>query len=493
MVVALGPLIVVAAPPAHASVFTVTSGNDDGPGSFRQAIADASADTDGSTVIEFTPDLSVNLAGDVSPPIYTGTSDLTTNGNGLSISGRAGTLASSAGVTTVEDLEVSGGRSSFGGAISTEGDLHLVDSTFTGNGDRFASGGAVATRGDVSITDSTFSHNSVGFFNGGAVLAFGDVSVTGSTFGFNASEVGNGGAIAAGGEVSVTDSTFTANTGGIGGAISADDTVRITGSTFSTNSAISGGAAEGEALSIINSTSSYNSADSGAGIFTGGEATLSYTTLVGNSAAKGANVAAASLTSFGSVVADPGGGVNCSVGSTGGSLYSYDDDASCGFSGTGSTSGGPDPATGVLGSYGGPTSTRVPGGLSPLLDAIPVSACDPGVTTDQRGLARPQGPGCDIGAVEVQVQGARTAAPTARPRGSRSVPCRFGTGRSVRRRSGIDTTAWAAGHDDHDPGKLVHTLAAPHRLADSEGAGLGAVDGVGWRRARGLVRRSRSA
>jgi hypothetical protein len=37
---------------------------------------------------------------------------------------------------------------------------------------------------------------------------------------------------------------------------------------------------------------------------------------------------------------------------------------------------------------------------SPAIDAIPESEC--AVETDQRGMARPQGNGCDIGAFEVQ-------------------------------------------------------------------------------------------
>ncbi|MGB8634323.1 MAG: choice-of-anchor Q domain-containing protein, partial [Rhodanobacteraceae bacterium] len=44
-----------------------------------------------------------------------------------------------------------------------------------------------------------------------------------------------------------------------------------------------------------------------------------------------------------------------------------------------------------------PTMTPLPGSL--VIDA---AACDAGVPTDQRGLTRPQGAGCDIGAVEVE-------------------------------------------------------------------------------------------
>ena len=43
---------------------------------------------------------------------------------------------------------------------------------------------------------------------------------------------------------------------------------------------------------------------------------------------------------------------------------------------------------------------------SPLIDAIPVASCQvsvaAGVVTDQRGVTRPQGSGCDVGSVETQ-------------------------------------------------------------------------------------------
>jgi hypothetical protein len=51
-----------------------------------------------------------------------------------------------------------------------------------------------------------------------------------------------------------------------------------------------------------------------------------------------------------------------------------------------------------LGSHGGPTRTMPPNPGSPALDAM-VSGC-PALPTDQRGRFRPDGAGCDIGAVE---------------------------------------------------------------------------------------------
>jgi hypothetical protein len=49
----------------------------------------------------------------------------------------------------------------------------------------------------------------------------------------------------------------------------------------------------------------------------------------------------------------------------------------------------------------------LPQSASPLLDAIPIPDCQTGpaagVAVDQRGISRPQGPGCEIGSVEIEV------------------------------------------------------------------------------------------
>jgi hypothetical protein len=58
-----------------------------------------------------------------------------------------------------------------------------------------------------------------------------------------------------------------------------------------------------------------------------------------------------------------------------------------------------DPLLGQLGDNGGSTDTMALGAGSPALDFA--GAC--GLTTDQRGLARPSGGACDSGAFEVQV------------------------------------------------------------------------------------------
>jgi len=139
-----------------------------------------------------------------------------------------------------------------------------------------------------------------------------------------------------------------------------------------------------------------------------------YATIDGNTAGTGANILTlGTLTSFGSVVAQPlGGGANCStLDVTVSHGYNDEDDAgaSCGFStGKDDLAPGTSADLGPLGSNGGPTETMVPNVGSPLINAIPNGSCESdgaaGITADQRGFPRPSPVGgvCDVGAVEVQ-------------------------------------------------------------------------------------------
>jgi hypothetical protein len=88
--------------------------------------------------------------------------------------------------------------------------------------------------------------------------------------------------------------------------------------------------------------------------------------------------------------------------------YNFADDATCDLTGTGDRESAGDPMIGALASNGGPTQTRLPADTSPLIDGVPLDQCQAdgatGVTTDQRGITRPQAAGCDIGSVEVVPQ-----------------------------------------------------------------------------------------
>ena len=57
---------------------------------------------------------------------------------------------------------------------------------------------------------------------------------------------------------------------------------------------------------------------------------------------------------------------------------------------------------GALADNGGPTPTRA---LLPGSPAIDAGSCASDAADDQRGVARPQGDGCDIGAFEYEGSG----------------------------------------------------------------------------------------
>jgi hypothetical protein len=213
----------------------------------------------------------------------------------------------------------------------------------------------------------------------------------------------------ANGTVTLTNSTISGNTAtaGDGGGVWANGTVTLTNSTISGNTATGTG--------------------TGGGVWANGTVTLVYATVVQNSAPTGANFDAnGALTSFGSVVAQAGGGgANCAVTSTTSNGFNFSDDASAGVSchfnaATDLVGASNDPMLGALANNGGPTQTRLPVSGSPLIDAIPLASCQAdgasGITTDQRGFPRPALNGCDIGAVEIQPAApAPTPAPTPAP------------------------------------------------------------------------------
>jgi hypothetical protein len=101
---------------------------------------------------------------------------------------------------------------------------------------------------------------------------------------------------------------------------------------------------------------------------------------------------------------------NCAPGSGIDSLGdNIDSGSDCGFTSAGGLSD-TDPRLGPLQDNGGPTQTLGLEAGSPALDKVPATdaACP---ATDQRGVPRPQGPACDIGAFELAVLPANTIVP----------------------------------------------------------------------------------
>lgn len=193
-----------------------------------------------------------------------------------------------------------------------------------------------------------------------------------------------------------------------GGGVFNNGSMTLNSSTVDHNQARSGGGIEhfGGTLRLTNDTLSNNSAsDNGGGLYNEGSAILKNVTLSLNTASdpeNGGNIFNdnAQLSIGNSIVAHAGAAGNC--GTNDGFLnslgHNLDDDNTCGFGATGDIVNA-DPLLGPLQDNGGhtPTHALLPG--SPAIDA---GDCSNGtVTEDQRGLPRPQGAACDIGAYEV--------------------------------------------------------------------------------------------
>jgi hypothetical protein len=291
-------------------------------------------------------------------------------------------------------------------ALTLTGNGHTITQTCAGQGVLLIIGSGGLTLDGVTITGGTASGPGGGVFSQGAAVTLTNSTITGNTAGANA------GGLTVVGAVTLTNSTVSGNSGPDGG-IFTNGSVTLTNSTVSGNTGSSGSGGIGAnpgPVTLVNSTVSGNTGGAGGGVFTEQGLTLVYSTVVSNTATDGANlfVDFGDLTSFGSVVALPqGGGANCSIvrGATTSNGFNFSDDASCAFATATDKQSAGDPGLGALADNGGPTLTRVPQTGSSLIDAIASASCQAdgasGITTDQRGITRPQGSGCDIGAVEV--------------------------------------------------------------------------------------------
>jgi CSLREA domain-containing protein len=204
--------------------------------------------------------------------------------------------------------------------------------------------------------------------------------------------------------LSITNSTFSSNTATsayLGGAIynTSNSTVTIIKSTFSGNKALCGGAIFNEGtLGITNSTFSGNEADQdGGAIYNKDVVSITHGTFSGNAAvSQGAGIynGGGTLNFSNTIIANPISGDDCrnNLGTIGINHNNLVEDGSCSAAFSG------DPILGPLADNGGPTLTHalLPGSLA--INNGYLAACS---ATDQRGIERPQGPGCDIGAYEM--------------------------------------------------------------------------------------------
>ena len=460
----VGILVALNAPTVRGQTFTVTTNQDSGAGSLRQAILDANVDNVADVInFNLASPATITVASQlptISQPLTIsgpGAASLTVSGgdttsifrvgvgvtvtiSGMTIADGAATEAAgifnAGGVLTLDNVVMSGNNSTqFGGAIISTGTLTVNGSTFSQNTAGIR-GGAIEDQGtQLTVTDSSFTSNTVtgdGVDTGGAAIATGGtVSVSGSTFTRNSTGNYGGAILNHGGSVTASTSTFASNSAGVdGGAIFGDALVtRVQKSTFQGNSADNGGAIRSNdtEFTVGNSTFSANSASVDGGavyVSSGAGATVSFSTFVNNtavSAASGGNIFNAGSASIRNTILSGGSPDNCdgtvAIANSGGNLST---DATC----TGFTQ-----VTvlqlnlGLLASNGGPTQTHALQTGSVAIDAAPACTSVAGgtVTEDQRGVVRPQGTACDIGAYEIVATGpaptptatATTTAPTA--------------------------------------------------------------------------------
>jgi CSLREA domain-containing protein len=336
------------------------------------------------------------------------------------------------GTVTLTNSSVSGNFAfSWGGGIYNTGTMTLSNSTVSGNRTFFSEdepspGGGIYNQatGTMTLSNSTVSGNTTaafeanpsGFGNGGGIYNRGTVTLTNSTLVSNtATSSSGGGVLNDRGRVTVLHSTLSRNTASAGGGIANGGTLTLSNSTLSGNVAADdfgrgGGIWNNGPLTLTNSTLVSNTAFQGGGVYNFGLLAVLYSTLSRNVASGASPNQGGGIfndTSVGGTVAltgtilssnDPGG--NCSGPMTEGQGYNLDSGTSCNLSRTTDLTA-TDPLLGPLADNGGPTPTLalLPG--SPAIDhgGTSTNGCPP---TDQRGVTRPQGPACDIGAYEAQ-------------------------------------------------------------------------------------------
>jgi len=365
IIVVLAGLLSGMPPVARADALTVTNTDDSGAGSLRQTIADAApgdvilfdSSLAGQTIrltaqLEIDKDLAIDGSG-LDAPIHISGNDAV----------RVFQVTSGVHVT-LKRLTIVHGYGDNGGGIYIDSDAAVTlshSAVLSSTASNW--GGGIYNRWSSAliVQDSTLSGNSA-YGGGGIYNSLGTLTVRNSTFSGNSAYDGGG----------------IYNASGPGGSVAT-----VENSTLSGNSASNeGGGIYNESVATIrNSTLSGNSASSqGGGIYNVGgqlESVLNYqNTLIVNSLSGGDCYSGWTIVT---------------------NINNLVEDGTC----LAELSG--DPLLGPLADNGGDTGNGAPLLTHMLLDGSPAldagddAACLP---TDQRGVQRPLGSHCDIGAVE---------------------------------------------------------------------------------------------
>jgi len=325
------------------------------------------------------------------------------------------------GILTLSSVSVSQNQAQYlGGAIYNQGTLFLSNATVNENttGGR---GGGIFSSGNLTLSNAVLNGNAANE-HGGGIYDSGNLTITSSTISGNKAN-GVGGGIYNERTLNVADSTINGNTARAGGGIyNYAGTVVLTNSTVSGNSADNSGGGIQNASSfvvvgtliLINSTISGNTASSqGGGIYLDGQLTASFSTITGNSVTESNGQGGGFYLQGSKKVQLKGVILALNTASQGPECYGaleskgynlIKSNAECTFTRDRTDILNQDPLLGSLGDNGGFVQTHLPQAGSPVLDKVPPTSCtdlrgNP-VSADARGVRRPQGSACDIGAVE---------------------------------------------------------------------------------------------
>ena len=360
--------------------------------SLRAAITAANADSlAGEHTISFNLTYPVTIT--LSSPLPVISSTLVINGpgaNNLVLSGNGQVLV----------LEVGNGA-----------DLSLNGIAIRQGYNLFTGAGLLNDHGTLTISDSLIANNLNGGGDGGGLYNDGGVvNIFNTTFSEN--DAFHHGAISNSGLMTITNSTFTDNFARIGGAISNNGVMTVRNSTFSGNIAtqIGGGAIDNrDTLIVVNSTFFHNGSTFGADIFNGDTLHVTNSTFYSATLPSLDSIhtgISQTVTVSNTILAAGSGIENC--GGDGVVNFGADNLA------TDTTCGGATVVTiaqlklGTLQNNGGntPTIALLPGSQAidagdDAICAAPTGAPAYGAGgEDQRGVLRPQGAHCDVGAFE---------------------------------------------------------------------------------------------
>jgi hypothetical protein len=275
-----------------------------------------------------------------------------------------------------------------GGMVNhTNSSPALMNVTFNNNSADYGGGMFNTTSSNPTLTNVTFISNFAGLQGGGMANVFNSSPIlTNVSFSSNSATNGGGMRNFYNSSPMLTNVTFSGNSAAYGGGMenNSNSNPALTNVTFSANSASYGGGMVNISTSsatLTNATFSGNAAtSSGGGMYINNDSPNSQirnTIFWGNTAnADGTQIQnnSGTLNVSDSVVQD-----GCPVGSTCTNIITAD------------------PMLGILGNYGGSTQTVPLSAGSSAIDRGNALYCP---VTDQRGMVRPQGPICDIGAFE---------------------------------------------------------------------------------------------